>query len=236
MDAFVEGELDEGARQGILEHARVCENCARELKLNGMLREALHGMDAGVVLPLKAQASWREAVKAEARRKHMGVIYKRVGAVAAACVLLLGVSAGLKVLNEKPAEVRSEKVAMQAENGAGDEVSSFAFIEPDGDESTGTTQPTSTSVDTTEMNASVKLVSTDISKSVDTIQSLVTEFNGYIGKSSVSDSSAYITAYIPSGELADFTDSLGYAGTVGSTRVNGEGGDVASVTITIKGE
>ena len=86
------------------------------------------------------------------------------------------------------------------------------------------------------MNATVKIVAPDVSVAAETVKSIVAEYNGHVGDSSVSESSAYITAYVPAQELAAFKDALAYAGTVDSSRVNGEGGDTVAVTITIKAE
>jgi hypothetical protein len=229
LDAFVDGEIDEAARAGMLAHARECESCAGELMRAEALRDALQGADADVVLPLQAQAAWREAVRREGSRRRALWLYKRIGAVAAAFLLMIGVAAGYRVLNRDAETIPVGRTA--AQTGA-PEATGFVFVASDGGEEISTMLAAST--DTVEMNASARIASDDIDAAVEMVQQLTDEFNGYVATSSVNASAAYITAYLPVEETDAFLDSLSFAGAVDGIRMSGEPEGMACVTITIK--
>lgn len=95
LDLYLDGELDEAQRAALKDHAAVCEECRATLTAAEQLREILSQMDDGLEMPLPAQAAWRGAVREEAKRRRMKRLYSVCGAVAAVCVLTLGVTAML---------------------------------------------------------------------------------------------------------------------------------------------
>ena len=90
LDAYIDGALNEQEIGAMLEHTRICDACARELAAAETLRETLREIDAAVVVPLEAQAAWRDAVRKEAARKRMRGKLRVIYAAAAALVLLVG--------------------------------------------------------------------------------------------------------------------------------------------------
>ncbi len=229
LDAFVDGELGDEARDNILQHARVCENCALELKRAERLKKLLSGLDDGIGVPLAAQAAWRGAVKAEARKKRARGLYRTLGTVAAACVVLVGVAAGMDLFDRTPKDDSVAKIASDAS-----EARTFAFVEPDGDENLNATLAMPRASEVAGMTATARVTADDVNAAVATVRSFVDEFNGTVEDSSVSASTAYLTASIPAGEYEAFAESLSYAGAAETSRVGGEGGDTVSVAITIQ--
>lgn len=228
LDAFVDGELDVGTRDGILAHARECDGCARELGHAEALKKMLSGLDDAVKVPLAAQAAWRGAVKVEARKRRARGFYRTFGAVAAACVVLVGVAAGMNLFGWQSEE---EPAALMAKNGS--QASTFAFVAADGDENSST-QATPRTAEAVAMTSTVRILADDVAAAADTVKSLADEFNGTVEDSSVSASTAYLTVSVPADEYEAFSDSLAYAGTVDASRVSDGEGDAVSVTITIQ--
>lgn len=82
------------------------------------LRDILSHMDDDLAVPLPAQAAWRKAVRTEARNRKMKRIYTACGAVAAALVLMLGVTTLMKSgmpANVAPSVARIETDGLNAD-------------------------------------------------------------------------------------------------------------------------
>lgn len=129
LDAWVDGDLSPAEMEVVLDHAKACEACMEELKAAKLLKETLAHMDDDLAVPLQAQAAWRNAVRAESRKKNTRKWMRICSAAAAALVLALGV--GLSV-NPKPApqmeismarSMDGMQVAMVAADGASEEAS-----------------------------------------------------------------------------------------------------------------
>ena len=100
LDAYIDGELPEDEARALENHAQSCEACRQELEAAKLLREALAHMDEEIAVPLEAQAAWRSAVRAEAKRRG-GRKWLRVAyAAAAALVLVVGGSLMLRTTPE----------------------------------------------------------------------------------------------------------------------------------------
>ena len=89
IDALIDGEIDKSARDAMRKHADSCESCSEKLRAAEMLQDILSHMDDSVAVPLQAQAGWRRAVAAEARKKKFAKIYRVAGAAVAALVLAI---------------------------------------------------------------------------------------------------------------------------------------------------
>lgn len=96
LDAYIDGDLSAEEERAIREHAQACEACREELAAVELLRDALMHMDDDIAVPLEAQAAWRKAVRAEAKRKTMRRITRIAGGIAAALVLVVGINAALR--------------------------------------------------------------------------------------------------------------------------------------------
>lgn len=228
IDAYIDGELDKAQVCEMLAHAQNCEDCAQELKLAEMLKGALQGMDDAIVPPLAAQAAWRGAVKAEARRGRMRRIYKYVGTAAAAIVVL----AGCVTLLDPFGSDGSVDDKANVGNDAG-----YAFVATDGDEAAPTAMARVIAAQDDEvyagMTASVKLSCGSPAEACDTIVSLTREFNGIADAPSGGETSAYVTVYIPAESIDSFMDALRLAGEVTDSQISGEG-ETVTVAISIK--
>ena len=213
IDAYIDGELDQDTVSEMLDHARECENCARELSAAEMLRDTLSGIDENIVPPLPAQAAWRNAVKAEARKKRMGRIYKICASAAAAVVLMVGLYAGLDAFDNN---AKQPETSAATEAGAG-----FVFVATDG--SDATPAPAARTISIADENAACE-----------SIISMADEFYGYSEIQGGSDDNVYLTAYIPAESIDQFVDSLGLVGEVAEYRFNDAESTNVTVTITIK--
>ena len=228
IDAYIDGELDDVQAAEMIAHAHECEKCDRELKLAEMLRSTLRGMDDDIVPPLAAQAAWRNAIKAEARKGRMKKIYKYCGTVAAALVVLVGCVA---LLDPFGAKNDSADIPVAA-NETG-----FTFVAADGNEAAPTAMARVVSIEDEPvyagMTANVKLCCAAPDAACETIAGIVSEFGGISDEPSGGETSAYVTAYIPAGSVEGFIEALSVAGEVTDSQISGEG-ETVTVAITIK--
>lgn len=225
IDAYIDGELDKTQLREMQLHAQECENCSRELELARILQGALHDLDAAVVPPLPAQAAWRNAIRAEAHAKRRRRLYKVCGSVAAALVLVIGCATGIRAFmyGDQPAAPQ-------------DIVSTMYVVAADGDSDPAATtgiMPANMRRIESDAAASIKLEADDPNAACESIAALASEFNGYADSANISETSAYITVYVPTDSYEQFVEALGYAGTVTSAQLSGSG-DTATVSITIK--
>ena len=230
IDAYIDGELGKAEEDRLLTHAQECEKCAEELKNARNLRDMLMGMDDDIVPPLSAQAAWRTAVKAEARKKRMKNIYKYCGSIAAVLVIMIGVFAGTDIFHSgKPVQ---ENTVQTADAG-------FVFVATDGGEATAAPAVMARSISMEEdevagSTASVKLIAADPASACEQIVSLAAEFGGSTDAQGGSDTSAYLTAYIPAESIDQFVESLSLIGEVSGYQLNDTGSDSVTVTVTVK--
>lgn len=230
IDAYIDGELDKDQVCEMLAHAQECENCRRELKLAEMLKNTMREMDEDVVPPLAAQAAWRGAVKAEARKVRMKKLYKYVGTAAAALVVLVGSFAMFNPIGDG----NNAPGAVETISNSG-----FAFVASDGNEAAPTAMAVRTLATEEDaaayagMTANVKMCCADPAAACDTIVSLTQEFGGIADTPSSGESGAYVTSYIPSDNIEPFIDALGLVGEMSDSQISGEG-ETVTVAITIK--
>ena len=228
IDAYIDGELDKAQASEMIAHAQECEKCDRELKLAEMLNATLRGMDDEIVPPLAAQAAWRGAVKAEARKSRMKRIYKYCGTAAAALVVLVGCVTLMKPFggNEKGSDIAT------ANSDSG-----FTFVATDGNEAAPTAMARTLAMGDEASyggtTASVKLSCNAPANACETIIELAGEYGGTSDAPSTGENSAYVTVYIPSGSIEGFIEALGAAGEVTDSVIEGDG-DMITVGITIK--
>lgn len=160
LDAYIDGELPEDEARALVNHAKACEACGRELAAAELLRGALVHMDDEVAVPLEAQAAWRGAVRAEAKRRRGRRWMKWAYAAAAALVLVLG---GSLMLRGAPAQTDAAPLAAQMDGGAG-------VIARDGEVSPVEGE--------TAYAAWKKIATPETEAAVETLQALAAEYSG----------------------------------------------------------
>ncbi len=104
INAYLDGELmlDEKCEMEL--HAAECEACARLLDEASGLNTLLAELGDEVVVPLNAQAAWRRAVRAEAKKKRpSGAWIRTLGTVAAALVVAVVSTLGANQSDSLPA-------------------------------------------------------------------------------------------------------------------------------------
>ena len=102
IDAFIDDGLESAVRQEMEQHAQECAPCMKILKETEMIREMLSEMSE-VDVPLQAQAAWRRAVRAEAKRKPVHAWMRSAASIAAALVVLVAGTLGMRMGGDVPA-------------------------------------------------------------------------------------------------------------------------------------
>ena len=99
LDQLLDGTLSNDQLQALEAHGQSCPACGEQIRAAMQMKALFNEMEPEVDVPLRAQAAWRGAVKAEARRKKIKRFYSWAGVAAAAVVLVVGVSLGLNGRN-----------------------------------------------------------------------------------------------------------------------------------------
>ena len=206
LDSLIDGELDADRRAECEAHAWQCKSCGEQLRAAEQLRVILSQMDEGISVPLPAQAGWRGAIRKEAARRRRKRIYTAVGAVAAACVLTLGVTAML----------RDGDGALPAPNNGAQKV---AYVQTDGitemavlDNSAAPVQARAMPVDA--FYAQRRIVTEDPQAAHAYLMDVVAEYNGVMESESGDLDEWKIYLQIPSGNVADFISAAEHVGVV----------------------
>lgn len=209
LDAFIDGELPEEEARALVNHAKSCESCGRELKAAELLRDTFAHMDEEVAVPLKAQAAWRDAVRAEARkrsgRKWMRVAY----AAAAALVLVLG---GSLMLISAPNAAQPEAALLESRQAETESV-----IARDGD---------LTSAAVEEAYSAWKKIATDETEAaVETLQALAAEYSGIC----TLEDGVICRIELPCANVEDFLNAASRIG----DELDSETGDMSTETAVV---
>ncbi len=103
IDAYIDGELECEEREAMEAHARECAECAGMLENARRLAQTCASLEDKVSVPKAAEEAWFNAVRKEgnARKFRILNITKRLGAVAAALVLVVVSVAGVSSLREE---------------------------------------------------------------------------------------------------------------------------------------
>lgn len=96
LDAYLDGALSAEEMRRLEAHADECAKCAEALNAGRQLIRMLHGLDDGIVVPLNVQAGWRRAVRKEISAKKRKKLYRALGTVAAALVVMIGSTFALR--------------------------------------------------------------------------------------------------------------------------------------------
>ena len=101
IDAYIDGGLESAARLEMERHAEKCAPCMKLLTEARELAELLAEMSE-VDVPLQAQAGWRRAVRAEAKKKPYAAWMRSIASVAAALVVLAAGTMGMRMNVDVP--------------------------------------------------------------------------------------------------------------------------------------
>lgn len=220
LDAYVDGELSAAQERALMEHIAFCDACREEFDAAIMLRDALKDMDEGVDVPLEAQAAWRRAIRAEARKQSLRKWSRMATAAAAALALVIGGSFMLK----EEAAVQENPAVMAIEANQQEELS-VNLIAADGDAPmmarvAGPVQD--------YYSARKKFAASDVEEACKTVEMLAVEYSGSC-ESRVEGDSIICRVEIPYDYMADF---LSAARSIG-TEMDSETVDTASTTAVI---
>ena len=106
LNAYADGEMTPDERREMEAHAEECGECRAEMSRAEALNELCAELNEGLTVPLAAQAAWRQAVRAEAKKKQSRATpawTKGIGAVAAALVLLTTATFSTRLQSSVPA-------------------------------------------------------------------------------------------------------------------------------------
>jgi len=197
LDAYIDGELSEAEKRALMDHAQACEMCAQELEAAELLRDTLSHIDDDVQVPLQAQAAWRSAVRAEAKKKNTRKWMRAGYAAAAALVLLIG---GGIALHEMP----QEQPQVLITRAAGASVAANELIAKDG---------MAQAVDTADASADYtawKKISSDYpDQDREALKMLAAEYNAAY----VEQGTDIVRINLPQGYLEDFLNASSRIGT-----------------------
>lgn len=214
LDLFIDGELDDATKARFLQHADECSDCRTRLNAAEQLSDFLSHMDDNIAVPLQAQAAWRSAVRAEARRRRMKRIYAACGAVAAACVLTLGVTA---MLRSNPAtlngdSVQQRSVAMVQSDGLSDDAGlegATAMPGPVVGSSTADYMPVGV-LQTAYVDRTIH--ADDAQTAYGYLMDIVAEYDGVVEGESQEGSQRKVCVRIPGENVTDFISAVDHIG------------------------
>ncbi|MBQ6374356.1 MAG: zf-HC2 domain-containing protein [Clostridia bacterium] len=138
LDKLMDDELGPDALAELEAHAKSCEACSREITAAKQLKAMLSELSPEVDVPLEAQAKWRGAVKAEAAGSKRRRTIRWAGSIAAAAVVLLGVTLAMRPssndMNAKSFDAVPVAESQILEEAEADEEAAYelAVVESDG--------------------------------------------------------------------------------------------------------
>lgn len=207
LDMYIDGELDTNARAQFLDHAAMCADCREKLTAAEQLQGFLSHMDEDISVPLPAQAAWRNAIRAEAKRMRMKRVYAALGAVAAACVVTLGAVAMLQtkpVISDPAAGITPMTIAMVESDGISEEAALEA----------ATAAPAAMMKQRSTMPVQTERVifAEDVAVAYGYLQDIVAEYGGSMGDSTEIDGGYRVYLQIPGENGADFAAAVDHIG------------------------
>lgn len=240
IDAYLDGELTQEQRNEMDAHADECSACREEMEQAVSLSGLCAELNENLAVPLEAQAAWRRAVRAEANKKRrpMGMWARGVGTVAAALVVLVTGTFGMRMQESAPvygaqtASLESSPYVMRAagEQSEMDGVAAGRFMTTGSLQSDGSLgNPLTAAADTSEA-AVETVVLRSAERSIETanydadfmwLQDLVAEYDAWFEERTVTVPSeenkaagrvAGAVVRVPSDRLDDFLTELDQLG------------------------
>lgn len=124
LDCLMDGELTDDERRRLEAHAATCPACDEQLRATLTMKALFDDMPAEADVPLAAQAKWRDAVRAEAKRDKTRRLTRWIGTAAAALLLVAGIGWGLnardipRTIETRQAATDSARAYEAADTGA----------------------------------------------------------------------------------------------------------------------
>lgn len=219
LDAYVDGELSPEQERGLMDHVNACENCKQEYDAACTLRDMLGDMDDNIAVPLEAQAAWRSAVRAEAKKKISRRWTRIASSVAAALVLVFGLTMALRPGEEAPAGMpMTINAPIIARDGESEQVSAAA----DGAEQ--------------DYSAWKKYSTERFDAACETIEALTAEYSGSFKLEGEPVSGAREAVYrieLPRDYMADFLSAASCIGSELDSETMDAAGETAVIYIQI---
>lgn len=208
IDALIDGELDERQRAEMEAHAAGCDRCASTLHAAKTLQDVLSHMEDSVAVPLQAQAGWRRAVAAEARKRRLSRVYRIAGAVAAALVIAVC----LPMLMRNPAKVPNAHVEVDGIEHTvqlNDEAETAVLKAADPE-----TQPVMLEAATGMPDAERKVLVENAETAYGYAMDIVKEYSGAVESEAQEQSERCAYVRIPADNAEDFINAIDHLGTV----------------------
>lgn len=200
LDDYIDGVLAPDACAALEKHCMECATCAAKLRSADQLRMILSELPEEPDIPLKTQAAWRSAVKAEAGRQKRRRIWRMAGGIAAALVVAAGATFAIR--DRVPARYGGGAVPMLAEK-------SVAMIEADG----RTAGSVDAGVDPAMPMHEYVMTVEDLGKTCDYVSDLVDEYEGSVDVQRFEQGGceqANLYVEMPSENAADFMRAVGH--------------------------
>lgn len=201
LDALIDAEITDAAKAQMDAHAKTCEACRREREAAEQLRDILSHMDDTIAPPLPAQAAWRTAVRAEARRRRMKRIWSAAGVAVAACAVTIGVS------------------TMLTANHAQDNVQPFAqtgyVVEADGVSEQASLEDSVASGGGRAAEiayAELPVIAEDMQTAYGYVQDIAVEYGAVIEREDAQTDGKKLYVLVPEENVTDFVSAVGHVG------------------------
>ena len=183
LNLYLDDALSEEQRTALEAHAAECEACGREYAAARQMKALLAELPDEMDVPLPAQAQWRTAVKAEAGKARIRKLYRYVGGIAAALLVLFG--AGLLLRPGTPNA--ADSVIANSMDAAGyesawegePELKSLMMVEADGQSVEKATEaPESAAIADAVPMREISLKVADLEEACEYFHDLIEEYEG----------------------------------------------------------
>ena len=225
LDAYIDGEFSQNEIRAFEEHAAACADCRRELELAKLVRDALEEMPDEVAVPLNVQASWRNAVRAEAKRRRNRRWMRAAYGIAAALVLVIGATAALRNMPGREPQLQMERIAVAPTD---------AVVARDGE-----LEAVSVAMEEGDYAAWKKYLTEDMGGACASVEALIQEYSGGYTMHMYTEDRQYGADYaiyrieLPREYLADFLSAVSHIGAEQDSETMDTQGETALVYIQI---
>ena len=209
LDAWTDGELSEAESAEMERHAEQCASCREQWTAAEQLRSFLSRMDEEISVPLPAQAGWRSAVRAEARRRRMKRIYGAVSAVAAVAVVAFCVTALLPggQKNESAPETAASEYALMGS-------APMAYVEADGlSEDAQLEESAAPKAMDAGLETERRILTDDVDTAYGYVMDIAAEYGATVEREAEDTSGKKLYMLVPGENLTDFVSAVDHVGT-----------------------